>query len=343
MVEDVTQSYKRDEKHDLIEPYIFSAKSENEPCEFEVCINVEDKEYRYGFTRDQVKVYKEWLFEKKFAKNTRAKEKCVYFRDTDTKKLITDSISAKEKEEIEYVNSMTDKSCLIITDIGKRAKSKYSKIYDWFYGTSIGLDFSDDYDENSGIKLAVNMLDKFSVFNKMTTELLQKFDDSILEIEVRKEKGSDSKEELVVYTKHSYEGKDDKWLPLERESGGTKKIFALTIFLLYSIETGRVLLADELDSKLHPLVLRYIVQMFTDKKINFGSGQLIFSAHNLICLDSSDLRRDEIWFVEKNNQKSTLYSLYDFKEDDCSIRSDLSFGKNYLSGRFGAIPFQTQV
>ena len=77
--------------------------------------------------------------------------------------------------------------------------------------------------------------------------------------------------------------------------------------------------------------------MFTNKDINLGGGQLIFTSHNLICLDANDLRRDEIWFVEKNNQRSTLFSLYDFKETN--VRNDLSFGKHYLNGRFGAVPF----
>ena len=77
-----------------------------------------------------------------------------------------------------------------------------------------------------------------------------------------------------------------------------------------------------------------------NKDINKIGGQLIFSSHNLICLDSSDLRRDEIWFIEKQNQKSTMFSLYDFKEE--SIRKDLDFGKHYLSGRFGAIPFNEE-
>ena len=68
---------------------------------------------------------------------------------------------------------------------------------------------------------------------------------------------------------------------------------------------------------------------------------MIFTSHNLICLDSSDLRRDEIWFVEKNGQKSTIFSLYDFKEE--TIRKDLDFGKHYLNGRFGATPFINEV
>lgn len=74
--------------------------------------------------------------------------------------------------------------------------------------------------------------------------------------------------------------------------------------------------------------------------INKNNAQLVFSSQNIICLDASDLRRDEIWFVEKKNQKSEMFSLYDFKLEDTNVRSDLSFGKHYLAGRFGAVPFQ---
>jgi len=106
---------------------------------------------------------------------------------------------------------------------------------------------------------------------------------------------------------------------------------------------GTVMFVDELDSKLHPLVIRKIIQMFSDRNKNKGKGQIIFSSHNLVSLDSSDLRRDEIWFVEKHEQKSVLYSLYDFKDyNQNSVRADLSFGKHYLAGRFGAIPFQAE-
>ena len=113
----------------------------------------------------------------------------------------------------------------------------------------------------------------------------------------------------------------------------------LSFVLLISLKYGRPCIIDELDSKLHPLLLRYIIKMFSDKSIN-GGGQLIFSSHNLVCLDSRDLRRDEIWFVEKNNQKSTIFSLYDFKDE--TIRKDLDFGKHYLNGRFGAVPFNDE-
>ena len=94
------------------------------------------------------------------------------------------------------------------------------------------------------------------------------------------------------------------------------------------------------DSKMHPLILRRIVQMFTNKETNPNGAQLIFSAHNIINLDASDLRRDEIWFVEKKNHKSTMCALANLDLPELNVRADLNYGKNYLNGRFGAVPFK---
>ena len=147
-------------------------------------------------------------------------------------------------------------------------------------------------------------------------------------------------DQYFPYSLHKDDESTISPVPFSIESCGTKKMFFLSMHLISSLHFGRPLFIDELDSKLHPLLLRYIVKMYHDKIDNKSGGQLIFSSHNLICLDSSDLRRDEIWFVEKIDQKSTMFSLYDFKEE--TIRKDLDFGKHYLNGRFGAVPFNDE-
>ena len=177
---------------------------------------------------------------------------------------------------------------------------------------------------------------------KEVEDLLHKFDSSIVRLEILPEKDADLNEKHIVYSYHYDDQGNEIRIPFGSESSGTKKMFALAALLFISLKAGLVLWVDELDAKLHPLILRYILRLYSNRNENTGNGQLIFSSHNLVCLDSSDLRRDEIWFVEKVNQVSNLYSLYDFKEDEVLIRSDLSFGKHYLSGRFGAIPFQDE-
>ncbi|MDD3569591.1 MAG: ATP-binding protein [Lachnospiraceae bacterium] len=339
MQSDVLNSYDKDKNHLLIRPFVFCKQQKEEPTEFEVSIYIkeEDKEYRYGFTRDQNKVYEEWLFEKKFTKSTRVKEKCIYYRKNSQQEVETDLKSKKEKEEINFLNSMVSETELLLTALGKRRKIRYFAIYDWFYYNTWCMDYSNDKDEIKWTDIFTEVFYENLSSLEDVVKVLQKFDTSILDLKIEKEKGKDLDEIFKIYSFHACDGGEPEKVPFESESSGTKKIFLLLVLIRLSINLGRVLFIDELDAKLHPLALRYIVRMITDREKNVGNGQLIFASHNLVCLDSSDLRRDEIWFVEKNSQKSSLYSLYDFKED---ARADLSFGKNYLSGRFGAIPFQ---
>ncbi len=339
MAKDVLSSYKKDESHFMITPYIFSKTTEKEPTEYEVSINIDDKEYRYGFVRNQSQVFDEWLYTKKFSKGTKSKEKMIFYR---SKKVTVGKLNQAEKRELDYLGSMIDDNELLMTAIGRREKSEYRNVYEWFLLTCLKQDFSDDSDEKLSTKLIAEFLYKREKNKKDVEEFLRKFDSSIIRLEILPEKDADLNEKYVVYSYHYDDNGTEIELPFESESSGTKKLFALAALLFISLYNGLVLWVDELDGKLHPLILRYIIALYSDRQVNTGNGQLIFSSHNLVCLNSSDLRRDEIWFVEKVNQVSTLYSLYDFKEDEVSIRSDLSFGKHYLSGRFGAIPFQDE-
>lgn len=329
-----------EENHYYIVPFVFGKNLIDEPSEFEVCILIGEKEYRYGFARDYKTVQEEWLFEKKFSSN-KVKEKCIYYRNSN--KLIKSETNQREKKEINFTFSMTTESELLLSNLGKRKVSKYCIIYEWFSLTSTVCNFSRDDEEDMLVQVATEMLyenqnQEYPLYDDILS-LLKEFDEAIKGIKIEKEK-SRNEEEYNVFIIHECEDGETIKYPLNAESSGTIKLFSLAAWLIFAIEHGEVLFVDELDARLHPLVLRYIVRLFTDKEKNIGNGQIIFSAHNLICLNSTDLRRDEIWFVEKNNQQSRLYSLYDFKEDESVIRSDLNFGKNYLSGRFGAIPYQ---
>lgn len=337
MCVDILGVFEKNEKHNNIRSFIFDDKLSKEPTEFQVCVNIDDKEYRYGFTRNQTEVFEEWLFEKKFVKGTRSKEKCVYYRENMI--IETKTTNKKEKDEISFVFSMLSENDLLLTLLGKRGKSKYTNLYEWFQSVAQFQDFSDDYDERVSTLMAAEFLYDKEVLLNDVVSLLQAFDKSIVNLKIENEKDSNLNDSYQVYSYHLNSKNEIIKIPFSSESSGTQKIFSLATWLMFSINAGMVLFVDELDAKLHPLALRYLIRLFTNKNTNQGKGQLIFSSHNLVCLDSSDLRRDEIWFVEKNNQQSTIFSLYDFKCDDDTIRSDVNFGKNYLSGRFGAIPF----
>ena len=125
------------------------------------------------------------------------------------------------------------------------------------------------------------------------------------------------------------------------ESEGTKKIIEISIPIFDTLNRGAVLVVDELDAKLHPLLTRNIVLLFMNPNINKNGAQLIFATHDTNLLDLNIIRRDQIWFTEKDNTESTdIYSLIEFKDEEGNkIRNDRDIKKDYIRGRYGAIPF----
>lgn len=320
-------------------PFIFNSDSRKQATEFEVSIYCKEdqKEYRYGFTIGNDGIEEEWLFNKLFKKNTTAKENCIFYRNKS--KVTIGKVNEKNRKELKYISEMIDNKLLIMTEIGKRKKSNYSFIHYWFCIVFM-VDFADERQERLFQNQIVQMLETNPKNKEKIMMFLHEFDEAIVDLKVRKILNQDLEEKYSLFSVHKMDDDNAVEIPFESESNGTRKIFVIAFMILMILEHGGVCFFDELDTKLHPLILRKILHLFVDKETNKGNAQLVFSSHNLVCLDSSDLRRDEIWFVEKNNQISTLYSLYDFKENQSTIRSDLSFGKHYLNGRFGAVPFQ---
>jgi AAA15 family ATPase/GTPase len=124
------------------------------------------------------------------------------------------------------------------------------------------------------------------------------------------------------------------------ESEGTKKLFFLSAFLLQTLKEGGVLVIDEFDARLHPLLTQKILQLFNSNETNKKAAQLIFATHDTNLLQASLLRRDQICFIDKNKfGVSTLRTLVEYK----GVRNDASFEKDYLSGKYAAIPFLNRV
>lgn len=123
------------------------------------------------------------------------------------------------------------------------------------------------------------------------------------------------------------------------ESLGTQRLFQLAGPVLDALETGSAVIVDELDSSLHPNLMKKLVALFSDRRSNPGGAQLLFTTHDVALLDSGLLRRDQVWFTEKNSAgRSELYSLYDFGKGDDKPRKDESYLRRYLQGRYGAVP-----
>ena len=126
-----------------------------------------------------------------------------------------------------------------------------------------------------------------------------------------------------------------------RESSGTNKLFDLSGPIFETLYTGAVLVVDELDAKMHPLISQYIIELFNNPETNPKNAQLIFTTHDTHLLSQKILRRDQIWFTEKDSKEQTdLYSLMDIVlPDGTKPRNDANYERNYIAGRYGAIPY----
>lgn len=170
--------------------------------------------------------------------------------------------------------------------------------------------------------------------------MIQEMDLDIVNFRIRKKENN----HIEVFTTHRVEDQETE-LNLAEESSGTQKLFALLPFIARSLLNGTTLVIDELDAKLHPLLLRYLIMLFSDMEINRQNAQLIFTSHDLSTMSSEIFRRDEIWFVAKGkDQNSKLYSLVEFKNNKGeSIRKDAKFDKQYLEGKYGADPYLKKI
>ena len=172
--------------------------------------------------------------------------------------------------------------------------------------------------------------------------VIQSMGIDICDIEVEYKEDGSVKE---IYTKHRLSNGSEKELRLSEESSGTRKIISIIPAILKGIDQNCLFLIDELDAKLHPLLLRKIIELFTDKEINKGAAQMLFTSHDLTTMSKEVFRRDEIWFSAVNGyDESVLYSLVDFrKEGGSKPRNDENYSKQYLEGRYGADPYFRQL
>lgn len=207
-------------------------------------------------------------------------------------------------------------------------------VLEWF---EYGIDFLNYGNPIEELRMAVSNSEDVK---QLMLDMIQEMDLDIVDFRVVK----DENDRIDVYTKHMVEVYEAE-LNLFDESSGTKKLFGLMPFIADSLLSGTTLVIDELDAKIHPVLLRHIIMMFNDMNINKKKAQLIFTSHDLSTMNSEVFRRDEIWFVAKGNaQNSQLYSLVEFKnEKGESVRKDAKFDKQYLEGKYGADPYLRRI
>ena len=296
-------------------PFFFEENKGN--SEFQIIMILDEFEYKYGFEYNAECIVTEWLYRKNLKTNRTA---TIFERATN---MVEFGVSVRK--ECDAYKEQIPKETLVLSFFNK-LKMKSDVIKNVYAGIMSILVIPTDLCENTGMleTLLPRVIDEEK---EKLTEFLSAIDTGIKDIEY-----DDSEKKPVFYTAHT--GKDGKryLLNLYNESEGTIKSILLFIYARTAILTDRSIFVDELNVKLHPLLLKFIVDLFYEEK---SKAQLICTTHDTTLMDKKFFRRDQIWFVQKDEYGySELSSLSDFK-----IRSDASFEKDYLAGVYGGIPF----
>lgn len=309
-------------KNEIV-PYMFSKDSRNNPTDFELYFRTEHAEYKYNLSIKQNKILYESFAKLNFETN---RTSLLFER-------IENEISLKgDFSKLKIATSISDELPLL---------------------SYLGFTYRNNEIINDTMEFILaqfGFADLGNPFNEAVASIIHEKHMKTLLLNSLKEMDIDIEDfrfdqiQKNIYTKHIVNGLETEIL-LNNESSGTKKLFAVVPGIIMGLEWGSSLIIDELDAKLHPALLKYIINLFTNPKINRHNAQLIFTSHDLSTMNNEVFRRDEIWFVAKGNeQNSQLYSLIEFKDNDGkTIRKDAKYDKQYLEGKYGADPYLRKI
>lgn len=342
------------------DPFLLDPASKGEPSSFEVDLLLDGTRFHYGFTLNDREIVKEWLeayptgkrqlwfkreamvftFGKKLGGDNRAIE-----RLTRPNSLFLSAAAQNNHKALLPVYKWFSQQLWYVSrervflDLATALMCKVEGFKPWIAGALcaadlgvIGLDVSEEK-LLSRVQEAVEKAD--DAHRSLVGEL---FCDLRKSLALAKEEGveisSVEKRQMVSLL---HKGSVSAGLPFgqENESDGTLAFFGLLGPVVGTIKSGGTLCVDELDASLHPLLALWVVGLFNDAKLNPQGAQIIFTTHDTNILEKASLRRDQIWFTEKDAQGGThLYPLTDFKP-----RKNENLARGYLQGRYGAVPF----
>lgn len=303
------------------EPFLLDKTSREQPTAFEVFFCQGENEYRYYLA----------LF------NEEVVSEALYWRAIGGKR--TGTVFERENSKIELGASIRKAS--INTSVNPKMPylsflainydiPVITEVQSWFESCVIrnyanpAVDRTVMFSQNDSVKKRI-----IQALNDMGIDLSgYRFDD----------------EEKQLYTQRTVNGKVYE-LKFSDESDGTRKLIAALPVLLLALQEGRLVIIDELDAKLHPKLLRYVISMFKNPKLNAKGAQLLFTSHDMTTMKNTVFRRDEIWFAAENSDhESEIYSLYEIRRENSQrINSTAAFDKQYMEGRYGADPYLTNM
>ena len=331
--------------------FLFKLQNSRNPSEFEVLFIQDDIRYQYGFAANSKRVTGEWLFA---YPEGRAQKWFERNYDPETHKDIW-YFGSKFTGHRRVWQEATRSNALFLSTAIQLNNEQLKPVFKWFDKTlvvlgkreSIAPVFSTGECEEKEKKK--NILKFMNAADLSITDIsLEKKEFSMEDLpsdmpqDLKEEIGREleGKKLTRVFLMHpSSDRGEDVSLELDEESAGTRKIFALAGPWLDVLDNGFVLFVDELDTSLHPLLVRFLLSLLHNPETNRHNAQLVFATHDTTVLDQTLLRRDQVWFIEKDKENaSRLYPLSDYKP-----RKGEALQKGYLYGRYGALPFAGEL
>lgn len=339
----ILESVSAPSLNSFVMPYIFDEKARQENSSFEIvlaCSNGDSVyEYCYGYTLNINKICSEHLYFKKPTNESYVK---IYTWDETDGLSIGRSgiITSSEKKNLSFCNSIKKEKELLLSLLGLRDEKsndmtcfgiimreikKISPFPRYGVRENHRMIFSESEDE-------VNKVYNQTRISDETLSFIRKADPTIDNIKIYD--SEDDKTKKILTTVHGNMIVDAAF-----ESGGTNNMIFAYPRIRKVLDEGGVLVADEIDAQLHPMLLQYVISMFMNPDTNPNHAQLISTLHNVVIMDKRNLRRDSIYFVEKDEENSSkIYSLSDVEINNHKVRNDADYCKQYLLGMYGAIP-----
>lgn len=356
MAEIVTSSVKMNDKEELpYDPFLLNKININEPTLYEVEFVANDIHYRYGFSNTEKQICEEWLIRK----DNSGRESNLFFRSLEgigiNEKLFSEGKNLEEKTNnnrlfISLVGQLGgkisnsvihffQKGINVLSGLNTNSYNSFTKFY--LSGNLPGCDEMKEFfgRVQLGFKDVVSMVHDFDV-NDLPKDIPNELREQIV-------KDLKGKKQIKIFSSHGIYDEEGKMVDTqnfefdEMESAGTRKLFDMAGPIFDTLNSGSVLVIDELDAKMHPLISQELVSLFNDPVRNLNCAQLIFSTHDASLLSSHLFRRDQIWFTEKDARECTdVFNMMQIVlPDGAKPRGDGNIGRNYISGRYGGIPY----
>lgn len=331
-------------------PFLLDADSRNQPTRFEVTLLLNGLRYQYGFDFDGERIRGEWLLVYQSSKAQRWFE-YHYIPETGENEWLPFSIHFKgeKKGQRELWKANTGTRALFLTQAAQSNSQLLQPLFNWFARDLIVLPARSEFN----LTPTLLRLEE-PKYKEWVLRLMNAADIHISDIKVEKRKGRQIEFKLepgkppefrafdgdmpdIEFCHKTSDGKE-QWFDRRFESYGTLRLLGYAAPLLDSMENGKLVVVDEFDTSLHPLLTRYILKMLHSPHLSGMGAQMLMVTHDTSLLDPYLLRRDQVWFVEKKEDQVTeLYGLLEF-----SPRKGEAIERGYLQGRYGAVPFLSE-